>query len=323
MTSCPKCQQALEIKQVPVVGSARVRCRQCGALCGVEATVRVSLVMETQGPLNWTTVLAAVEGEATQEMIREVLTEGGFQVLTSSRGTEALELVENHRPGLVIIDVGLPEILGFEFVDILKRREEFKGVGIILLASIYDKRRYKREPESLYGADDYIERHHIVDSLMAKAQAIVEAKRPAGAAPKAARIEVERTHAVEPENLDRTIVDMAPPPPQAPPRTFEPPLATPAPKPVQMAPLPGDPDQHEAAKRLARIIISDIVLYNQKTVEKGLAENNLQDLLKDALQEGQRHYESRVSEEIRSATNYMSEALDNFMAKRQGSKRPS
>jgi len=53
-----------------------------------------------------------------------------------------------------------------------------------------------------------------------------------------------------------------------------------------------------AAKRVARAIISDIVIYNKAKIEEGLKNDNLFDLLKETIDEGRTLYQSRVSPEL-------------------------
>jgi hypothetical protein len=79
----------------------------------------------------------------------------------------------------------------------------------------------------------------------------------------------------------------------------------------------GDPTAHEAAKRLARIIMSDIALYNQRAIDEGVRNDTMYDLLKDEIEEGKKLYESRVPAEIASSTDYYREAIDEFIRKRK------
>jgi len=65
----------------------------------------------------------------------------------------------------------------------------------------------------------------------------------------------------------------------------------------------------DEAKRLARTIISDIVLYNQQKVKEGIEKDSLFDVLTDELAEGKKYYESMVEEEVRQSTNFFNEAL--------------
>jgi len=53
-----------------------------------------------------------------------------------------------------------------------------------------------------------------------------------------------------------------------------------------------------AAKRVARAIVSDIVIYNKAKIEEGLKNDNLFELLKETIEEGRTLYQSRVSPEL-------------------------
>ncbi len=76
-----------------------------------------------------------------------------------------------------------------------------------------------------------------------------------------------------------------------------------------------EPDQ---AKRLARTILSDIMLYNQAKVKEGIEKDTLFDVLADELAEGKKYYESMVDAGIRSSTNYFSEAVADVLLKQGG-----
>ena len=74
----------------------------------------------------------------------------------------------------------------------------------------------------------------------------------------------------------------------------------------------------EEARRLARTIISDIVLYNQQKVKEGIERDSLFEVLTDELAEGKKYYEGMVDEEVRQTTNYFSEALVDVLLKQSG-----
>ena len=69
--------------------------------------------------------------------------------------------------------------------------------------------------------------------------------------------------------------------------------------------------EEEKAKaiRLARAIASDISLYNEQKIIKGIEQDNLFDVLKDELDEGRELYKSRVSPEIFKTTNFFDRAI--------------
>jgi hypothetical protein len=76
-----------------------------------------------------------------------------------------------------------------------------------------------------------------------------------------------------------------------------------------------DPD---VARRIARAVVSDIVLYNTKKVEEGISKDNLFDLLKDEIEEGRSYYLSRIDPEIAKSTNFFNQALVDLMVKPWG-----
>ncbi len=63
-----------------------------------------------------------------------------------------------------------------------------------------------------------------------------------------------------------------------------------------------------AAKRVARAIVSDIVIYNKAKIEEGIRNDNLFDTLKETVEEGRTLYQSRVSAEL-FKKNYYGRAL--------------
>jgi len=63
------------------------------------------------------------------------------------------------------------------------------------------------------------------------------------------------------------------------------------------------------AQRLARAIASDISLYNEQKIVKGIEQDNLFDVLKDELAEGRELYKSRVSAELYTNTNFFDRAV--------------
>ncbi len=63
------------------------------------------------------------------------------------------------------------------------------------------------------------------------------------------------------------------------------------------------------AMRLARAIASDISLYNEQKIIKGIEQDNLFEVLKDEIEEGRELYKSRVSSEVFTTTNFFERAI--------------
>lgn len=321
---CPKCQTALQLEQIPFRKDVRMNCTTCNAPLIISLNASLESEPSSQATpstgLNVKKILTAVQGDASNEMIREVLTSGGYEVVASGDPELLFKQLEAEQPAIIIIDVGLPQILGFQIAGMIKKRGSLKDIGVILLASVHDTAQYKREPDSLYGADDYIERHHIQDQLLGKISKILRGERKPPPAPEPVvapspppplPIEPQKAKTMEQAmSIEHVFENMLQEERNT---SAEKAAAQELNKPIVEASLVGDPASHEAAKRLARIIISDIALYNQKAVEDGVRNGTFYELLADDIEEGKKLYESRVPAEVAQATHYYKDQIEDFI----------
>jgi len=77
-------------------------------------------------------------------------------------------------------------------------------------------------------------------------------------------------------------------------------------------------EERAKAIRLARAIASDISLYNEQKIVKGIEQDNLFDALKDELNEGRELYKSRVSAEVYTGTNFFDRAINDIVIRPKG-----
>jgi hypothetical protein len=70
----------------------------------------------------------------------------------------------------------------------------------------------------------------------------------------------------------------------------------------------------ERAKRLARAIASDVSIYNEATIVKGIEDDNLFEVLDDQIEEGRQHYVEKVAPEF-LAKNYFNRAIVDIILK--------
>lgn len=267
-----------------------------------------------------------VVGDPDEEYLKHIarlLVQGGFTVYLAYDGEKTMEIIKTKDPQVVIVDVGLPKIFGFELAEKVKQDPALKDkTKVILLGSVYEKTRYRRQPQSLYGADAYIEKHHDGPMVLAKVKNLIlgepmprPAPPPPPPAPPGARPPAPPPPPAaappEPPPPPAAAPPAPPPPAAAPPAT--PPAAAP---PAAAAPAPEDPE-HQKAARLARTIVSDISLYNPDLIEQGIKGGNVYELLVKDLEEGINHYNSRVSEQIRSERDYFKEAMEAMIARKK------
>ncbi|HYH09250.1 MAG TPA: response regulator [Thermoanaerobaculia bacterium] len=74
-----------------------------------------------------------------------------------------------------------------------------------------------------------------------------------------------------------------------------------------------EPREYDEARRLARLILSDIIIYHAAKVEQGIREDNFFSVLKDEIEEGRLYYDSRVPPRVRRDSEIYMETLRQFV----------
>jgi hypothetical protein len=77
-------------------------------------------------------------------------------------------------------------------------------------------------------------------------------------------------------------------------------------------------DPHERARRLARLIVGDIVLYNQEKIVDGIRNDTLFQVLESELAEGRRYYDKNVDPDVAAQMDYFNQAIVDILVKGRG-----
>jgi two-component system KDP operon response regulator KdpE len=125
-------------------------------------------------------ILVVDDEPAIVRLVRAKLQADGYAVITAARGEEALTVFEDERPDLVVLDLMMPGIDGFET---LRRIRALSQVPVIMLTARSGDRDKLRGLEG--GADDYVTKPFNPDELAARIAAVL--RRSAGAAPAGGR----------------------------------------------------------------------------------------------------------------------------------------
>jgi signal transduction histidine kinase/CheY-like chemotaxis protein len=81
-------------------------------------------------------VILIVEDEPTiREMTRRQLEKDNWQVLEAENGIKALEILTSHQPGLILLDLMMPEMDGFEFVNELRKQPLWREIPVVVLTA--------------------------------------------------------------------------------------------------------------------------------------------------------------------------------------------
>jgi CheY-like chemotaxis protein len=77
--------------------------------------------------------------------------------------------------------------------------------------------------------------------------------------------------------------------------------------------VPVEPREYDEARRLARLILSDIIIYHAAKVDQGIRDDDFFDVLREEIEEGRQYYESRVPMRVRRDTEIYTETLQQFV----------
>ena len=135
-----------------------------------------------------TALVLIVDDETHNRALLEImLSSDGYDLLTAASGEEALAVVEEHRPDLILLDIMMPEMNGFEVTTVLKANPATQHIPIIILSALDDSGAIERGLQ--VGADDFLTKpiHHI--ELRARIRKLLLAAHATPAAPIAAEAE--------------------------------------------------------------------------------------------------------------------------------------
>jgi GAF domain-containing protein/DNA-binding response OmpR family regulator len=131
-------------------------------------------------------VLVVEDDEVTRSVIRQTLERAGWSVAQAEHGRKGLERVAERRPDVIILDLMMPEMNGFEFLAAFRRSPEWRGIPVLVLTAMdlnaEDRRRLNGEVERILqkGAS---ERDELLDEVGRVLASIARRARPEAGKP--------------------------------------------------------------------------------------------------------------------------------------------
>ena len=261
IVKCDECDKAYKIhpEKLPS-GITSFPCRACGTLVPI-----VQLHEEKKEIVESGNILVAVEEEELGRLIQRILTRDGIRSHLVGSGKDALECLRDNTWDLFLLSVYLPDMMGYELLDSLSKEGGGSRIPSILLSSIHHAARYKRAPTSLYGADDYLERHHLPDLLIPK---------------------IRRLLSPGADDAPPVVTADAPPP------TDEQVVARRDLEAMERSGQTSEDPRMGELQRMCRVIAGDIALYNEDVIASSAPDNLLEAIAAD-ISEGESLLASR------------------------------
>jgi len=119
-------------------------------------------------------ILVVDDEQTVRYFLQRTLEKAGYDVITASNGLEALEKMSQFDISLVLLDIMMPGLDGFEVLDHMRQYE--KNIPVIMLTGIQEA---TTKVDSLtLGADDYITKPFSVEELLARIQVKLKRAKP-------------------------------------------------------------------------------------------------------------------------------------------------
>jgi len=122
-------------------------------------------------------IVIAEDEKAVSELLRYNLEAEGYETATASDGDEAMLLLDERIPDLMLLDWMLPKVSGIEICRRVRSRQETANLPIIMLTARTEEADRIRGLET--GADDYVTKPFSTNELMARVKAVLRRIRPA------------------------------------------------------------------------------------------------------------------------------------------------
>ena len=124
---------------------------------------------------NRTLVMAVDDSLTVRKVVNLTLERNGYRVITAADGMEALALLNDHTPHLILLDITMPRMDGYQVCKVIKQNPYTKGIPVVMLSGndgFFDKMKGK-----LAGATDYLTKPFKEDSLLASLKKHVKPRR--------------------------------------------------------------------------------------------------------------------------------------------------
>jgi len=262
------------------------------------------------------------QGKATAS----ALAHWGLQPTLVHDGVEAIMAIQRLLPRAIVIDAALPKMFGFQVCEIVKRNESLRDIHVVLVRAIHDRTRYRRPPEEIYGADAYIERQQLPEDLRPLLEGFGmlpstgrKTAAPTAAATLAPPVASPAATAAVPAFSEPVHAVEAAAPAALPSEPEPTPVTAREPAPAPPAPAsaaPGVAEKIQQAERLARIVVSDIVLYSKEKFEAAVAAGNVLEAMQPEIAEGRTLFTARVDPAIQEMRDFLADEMIRVAAAR-------
>lgn len=128
-------------------------------------------VMKTANELN---ILVVDDSTTNIVLLEAILEEKGYKIFTALNVREAYTTIAKHQPDLILLDLLMPKISGFDFLKEIKRRKETKDTPVIIVSALADDENIDKILNM--GAIDFVKKPIDLQYLVDKVESVLQKK---------------------------------------------------------------------------------------------------------------------------------------------------
>ncbi|MDG2095374.1 MAG: response regulator [Phycisphaerales bacterium] len=118
------------------------------------------------------TILIVDDNQQNLELMQAYLEDLGCRILTATDGDEAIEIVESSAPDLLLLDVMMPRVSGFQVCEKLKSQPSTRDIIVIMVTALNEVGDYERAVEC--GTNDFIAKPVNKHELITRVRSLLE-----------------------------------------------------------------------------------------------------------------------------------------------------
>lgn len=182
LVRCPQCKSEIRLSgDAPTEKVVRYFCPTCQAIVRID--LQLDEVPSSSSAGSYGTiqrrlrVLVADDADQVLQQCEKILATAGFDVLLAADGVEALRVIRDEHPDIVILDLLMPRMTGFDVLREIRHDDRIKNTPVLAISSVYKDNIL----EFLHqlGAQGFLDKAQIEDALAFRVKGLV----PSGGAP--------------------------------------------------------------------------------------------------------------------------------------------
>ncbi len=122
-------------------------------------------------------ILVVDDNQELLTLLTQLFEDAGYEVVSASRGKQAVELARSKPPGVAVLDILLPDMMGYHLADAL--RKEQPELPLIFITGVFKGGKHALEARQKYGAAGYFEKPFEASKLLEAVQKLLPAEKKA------------------------------------------------------------------------------------------------------------------------------------------------